>query len=436
MAVYNSLPYLRKAVETVLAQTLRDIEVICVDDGSSDGSLDVLREYAAKDARMKVLRNLEQTDGAGAARNMGVDAATGEYLSIIDSDDVFDPQMLEKSYAKAKTTDADIVIFDVTFMTPDGRTIPGMHGIHSEHLPEQDVFSPKDHAKELFCMASGAAWNKLYRRSFINREHIRFASIHHSDDFGFVQLANACAGRIAILRESLMQYRYMSNGSQSASMQKWPLAPYQATMLLKKQLKEKGLFGQYRATFINHSMGVFLWFLRVQKDSAAARHLYDVMKDAYLNTFGILEVPDEDLDPGARSLRDKMQRMDFVEFLMDWRDRLEHRLSSRSSCIYHLHLGDVDAPVVLYGAGDHGRLMFSGMLMEHRHAIAAWVDRDYARIGYPVQSPERLLRVSFSYVIVTVLSPAAYASIRRELNAMGIPEEKILWAKDLEAAAV
>ena len=78
MAVYNAMPYLEQAVESVLSQTLHDIEFICVDDGSTDGSLEELREYAKMDSRMRVLRHREQTDGAGAARNLGLEAATGK----------------------------------------------------------------------------------------------------------------------------------------------------------------------------------------------------------------------------------------------------------------------------------------------------------------------------------------------------------------------
>ena len=112
MAVYNAMPYLEQAVESVLSQTLHDIEFICVDDGSTDGSLEELREYAKMDSRMRVLRHREQTDGAGAARNLGLEAATGKYLSVLDADDFFALDMLEKAYAKAEATKADIVFFD------------------------------------------------------------------------------------------------------------------------------------------------------------------------------------------------------------------------------------------------------------------------------------------------------------------------------------
>ena len=85
--VYNVEKYLRECIDSILNQTLRDLELICVDDGSTDGSLEILHEYEKADSRVKVLT--QHNMGAGAARNKGLAIATGEYLSFLDSDDFF-----------------------------------------------------------------------------------------------------------------------------------------------------------------------------------------------------------------------------------------------------------------------------------------------------------------------------------------------------------
>lgn len=87
MPVYNAGAYLAPAIESVLGQTLRDLELIIVDDVSTDGSLDVARGYAAKDSRVRVMA-MENNGGPGIARNRGIDAARGEYLGFMDSDDL------------------------------------------------------------------------------------------------------------------------------------------------------------------------------------------------------------------------------------------------------------------------------------------------------------------------------------------------------------
>ena len=104
--VYNVEPYLKQCMDSVVGQTLKDIEIICVDDGSTDNSLDILREYAAEDSRIQIIE--QKNAGAGAARNNGMRYATGKYLSFLDSDDFFEPRMLEKAYDLAEKDQADL----------------------------------------------------------------------------------------------------------------------------------------------------------------------------------------------------------------------------------------------------------------------------------------------------------------------------------------
>ena len=107
--VYNVKPYLKQCMDSVVGQTLRDIEIICVDDESTDGSLKILQEYAEKDTRIQIIR--QKNAGAGAARNNGMRHATGKYLSFLDSDDFFEMDMLEKAYEKAERDQADFVVY-------------------------------------------------------------------------------------------------------------------------------------------------------------------------------------------------------------------------------------------------------------------------------------------------------------------------------------
>ncbi|MDR2160688.1 MAG: glycosyltransferase, partial [Desulfovibrio sp.] len=121
--VYNTEPYLRRCLDSVCGQTLREIEIICVNDGSTDGSLEILREYAQKDSRVKVIE-LEENKGAGAARNAGIDAARGEYIGFVDSDDYVDLDFYETLYVKAQETQAEVVKgADWELITSDGIVI-------------------------------------------------------------------------------------------------------------------------------------------------------------------------------------------------------------------------------------------------------------------------------------------------------------------------
>ena len=93
--VYNTKKYLPKCLDSLIAQTLKDIEIICINDASTDGSLKILQEYALRDNRIKII-DFKQNKGAGAARNTGIDTATGEYIGFVESDDFVDEHMLDR----------------------------------------------------------------------------------------------------------------------------------------------------------------------------------------------------------------------------------------------------------------------------------------------------------------------------------------------------
>lgn len=109
--VYNTAPYLKTCLNSILNQTLTNIEIICIDDGSTDQSLMILKYYAKIDSRIKIL--VQKNQGAGAARNYGMKVAHGRYLSFLDSDDFFHPNLLKKSVFLADKTKADIVIYKI-----------------------------------------------------------------------------------------------------------------------------------------------------------------------------------------------------------------------------------------------------------------------------------------------------------------------------------
>ena len=106
--VYNTEKYLRRCFDSVVNQTLSDIEIICINDCSTDNSLEILQEYASKDKRIKLI-DFKVNKGAAIARNIGIDAATGEYIGFVDSDDFVDLDFYEKLYKKAAETGADAV---------------------------------------------------------------------------------------------------------------------------------------------------------------------------------------------------------------------------------------------------------------------------------------------------------------------------------------
>lgn len=190
--VYNAEKYLRQCLDSVVNQTLREIEIICVDDGSTDNSLAILREYEAQDERVKVLT--QENQGAAVARNAGLDIAKGKYLSILDADDFFRNIMLEKAYKRLETTGADVAVFRVDLYNDISKTYERCRwSIKDEYLPRKDTFPVTAIAPYVFQCFNGWAWDKLFRRDLIEKKHLRFQNTKIFNDafFTFVAITEA-----------------------------------------------------------------------------------------------------------------------------------------------------------------------------------------------------------------------------------------------------
>ena len=204
--VYNVEQYLRECLDSVVHQTLKEIEIICVDDGSTDKSLDILKEYAAKDNRITILK--QQNLHAGVARNAGLAVAKGEYLSFLDSDDFFELNMLEETYKYSQGKNIDICIFGCSFYDNQTKLKSSPSWILREDcLPQQEVFTPKEVADHLFQITNNWPWNKLFRHKYIAQNKLFFQSISHTNDTYFVCLALSLARRISVLKQKYVNYR-------------------------------------------------------------------------------------------------------------------------------------------------------------------------------------------------------------------------------------
>lgn len=182
--VYNAEEHLHECLDSAVGQTLRDIEIICVDDGSTDSSLKILREYEEKDARVHVLT--QENMFAGTARNRGMDAARGTYFAFLDADDFYLPDALERMLALTTKYDLDFLKasfyyleegkepYDTTFST---------NGFLNKKLFHKVLSMPEN--LKVFNSISDVAWNGLYKASFLNEHNIRFNHFRAVNDHSF-----------------------------------------------------------------------------------------------------------------------------------------------------------------------------------------------------------------------------------------------------------
>lgn len=164
--VYNVQQYVGKCLDSILAQTMKDFELLVIDDGATDQSGKICDEYSQKDSRVQVIHQKNQ--GLGGARNTGIEAAGGEYLLFVDSDDWIEPYTLEKALVAAESTGADISLFAFRSVDELGKTVQ----VFRESLPKNQALKIKD-CKDIYLTAP-CAWNKLYRSELFARTGVRY----------------------------------------------------------------------------------------------------------------------------------------------------------------------------------------------------------------------------------------------------------------------
>ena len=210
--VYNVEKYLRECLDSVINQTLNDIEIICVNDGSTDNSLNILKEYVSNDNRIKIVN--QENKGAGAARNQGIKIASGEYIIFLDGDDFFDLRMLEKLYNKSTETNAGNTVCEFYNYNQLTSQITRGNSVRSQYLiPYTELFSYRDCPDAIFDVIMRAPWNKLFKADFIRKNHFEFQNLPYFNDVYFNTVVLACANSIAIINDALLYYRININNS-------------------------------------------------------------------------------------------------------------------------------------------------------------------------------------------------------------------------------
>lgn len=218
MPVYNAQDYLPETLASIQAQTLRDFEVICVNDGSTDASVEILERTTAMDPRFSIVH--QKNAGAGAARNFGFTYAKGEYSIFLDSDDLFSEQLLEKLYNAITEHQADIAACNFSRIHPDGRETQH-EGVHTRWIPDGlQVFSYRDTPDYILRVINPTPWNKLYRTSFIRDKGLKYEEITSTNDITFAAVSVASAERVTYIRDSLVRYRVSRGGSISSGKSK------------------------------------------------------------------------------------------------------------------------------------------------------------------------------------------------------------------------
>ena len=253
MPIYNAYDYLRPAIDSVLDQTLRDIELICVDDGSTDHSLDILKEYQNADNRVRIIT--ENNAGPAWARNKGLSRARGEYVIFLDADDFYEPGLLETLYELSVRDSLDIAVTEYDLYNNHAAVFERKIKSDRECIfTEGAVISKNEYPDDIFQCVSNFVWNKMFRRAFLVEKELGFDNeLKVFEDVYFVMSALSQADRIGKNFDILIHHRVYSEQSKNRLFRKYYRQVPELYARLKGFLMKRGVYAPLSHSFLNLS---------------------------------------------------------------------------------------------------------------------------------------------------------------------------------------
>jgi glycosyltransferase involved in cell wall biosynthesis len=233
--VYNSEEYLDKTISSILCQTYKNIEILLIDDGSNDNSMEIINRYKKEDSRIRVFSH--QNSGQSFTRNKGIESSTGDFLVFLDSDDWIDEQFIEKMYKKITISQSDIVVCDYYISYPQEQI---------EILYSFTGYHNGDKAFGLILNGdiSHTCWGKMYKSSLIKDSNVLFPVGRTNEDLYTVAIWFLRAGKVGFLNELLMTSRDRVGSITNSFSQNFIDLLY-ILKQLKEYLVEKKLFGNF-----------------------------------------------------------------------------------------------------------------------------------------------------------------------------------------------
>lgn len=280
MPLFNAEKYLPEALQSVLCQTYKDFELICIDDCSDDSTKRMVTDFQRKDKRIRLLANTEHI-GAGLSRNKGLREAKGEYVIFLDGDDIFDEKLLEVARESMEKNKVDLVFFELLHMSSET--------IYTKKIMKRSAKFIEDYCRIPFTLESleprevanwsGATCNKMYRRRFLIDHKIEFQDLPSCNDVYFSKMALYCARSIIWVddRRILVYAREHSELSR-ISKDRDPMCVYYALEKLAWELKQRNMLGRLANFFYCTLVSDLFYALKREKEGERKKEFYDFLQ--------------------------------------------------------------------------------------------------------------------------------------------------------------
>lgn len=410
--VHNTSKYLEQCISSIVNQTFKDIEIIFVDDGSTDNSLEIINKFKENDSRITVIHREKASGSASVPRNTGLSVATGKYIIFLDSDDFFDTTMFEKMYNHAEEKNADLVMCDNYVYNTEHDKFRNQDGeLHHKYLPNMDVFSYKDIPDRIFQISNATVWHKLVLRELIVSNNLEFQEgVPILDDIYYVNYLLMIAERISIVDEKLVYYREAREGAQTTRIAKHKESVYYAFKKLNDRLMSEGLYDKVKDSLQEWTLATLAWWYYSIYELDASKKTFELYHNEYFNKLGLLEINKDKLTDDSLSFH---------------KDILNGKYEPPMMVMLNTQFS-TGKRIVIYGAGNIGEKVYEFISENTDNEIVLWCDKNAEKINNGiVQLPEKIKECTYDAVIIAIAKKNFVSEVKKYLAEMGIDERKI-----------
>lgn len=427
MPSLNVAPYIQEAVDSVVCQTLSDIEIICVDAGSTDGTWEILERYAVADNRIKLFRSEKKS--YGYQMNLGIREASGEYIGIVETDDYILPEMYEELYTYAVEHDADFVKsdFDIFTTRSDGKRL---FLYSSLHMAYDTLFTWQDYANSNK-LVDTFIWNGIYKKDFLQDNQIGFQETPGAayQDVGFRYQVALSVKRGFFLNRSFYRYRRDNAGS-SMYNSKCVLYNWSECQYIMKIMKERGWTSKAQMRLLARDMAqtaygpyinMLQWAVPAEGTKEALAGFRALVKDFIAQELLVPSSVSEDI-------------WLIIKLFVENSDCFEYYARLRAAAIedvprYFFKNIAQKEKIVLFGSGIIGTAAYCTIQNVGIETVAAFCDNDSRKwetkyMSLPVLSPEEAVK-QYPKAYYIIANRAHQDEIKKQLLTLHVPEEHI-----------
>lgn len=327
--VYNAEKYISECLDSVINQTFKDIEVICVDDGSTDSSYDILQKYAQKEDRIKVIK--QENSGPAKARNIGLKNANSKYIMFCDADDTYEPTICEKMFNTINQEKVDLVICDTNIVKQAGDydlnqndlnyidlKISGKKSINANVLPQINAF----------------LWNKIFKKEILEQYNIEYPIKYEHDDNIFIKKYIIHASSVYGLKEKLYNYKVGNTNSITGKVHKKTNKKHEFDILLAytdlfNHLNKQNTNRDYKNVYYRSFYHESIYFYKLLK-KRNRRKFYKILKTIFHDYPEIISYPELNKLMIAKNYYDFNKKIynknSFIENIFSIKNRNKHKV--------------------------------------------------------------------------------------------------------------